>query len=135
VRFFRFFPYHPFFFFSFLFAASARYRSDATALRPPYHTFYAALSSPPPQRTFSHTKQGLGAHEFIPSCSFAHLSYAMASSWLYPFSHLPSAMTITIFFTAHLPPTTHFSPGEFRLRSPTPSNPSPFPISQKHPAS
>ena len=99
-RFFRFssVSFVPPVFFSLLFIISL--------LRPPYaHPTHAILSSPPPNDGLSHTNQGRR-----PSCSFAHLSSAMASSWLYPFHIFHTAMTITIFLAAHL--------GDFRLWSP-----------------
>ena len=85
----------------FLFA-SVHYQSVATALRPPY-TCHSIVT--PPKDGLSHTNQGRR-----PSCSFAHLSSAMASSWLYPFHIFHTAMTITIFLAAHL--------GDFRLWCP-----------------
>ena len=81
----RFFLFSPVSFIPRVSFASIRYRSVATALRPPYFmSSHRHLND-----GLSHSKQ-VDAHEAIPSCSFAHLSSAMASSWVFFTSSIQS---------------------------------------------
>ena len=127
MRFFLFFRFSPV---SFIPPVSFSLLFVIGLLRPPCAHLFHAFSSSTKRRTFPH-QASVAAHEAIPSCSFAHSFSAMASICFTLFTSppaLPSAMTITIFLTAHLPVFRLWSPS-----FPTHPSPSPVPVSQKQP--